>query len=207
MMALDTKYHDDLLTAMRFHEISGERAGEVLAEVDAHVTETGEDPNEAFGKPRDYAKQVAAQLDSSTGKRSTGEIVLGSAMAGFLGMFGPSLLGSGIDPSEPEVGFSMRDVVAQPVLLVMIVIGVLLLFRAYTAPSHNKLFAGGAALAAIAGVGSQILASTSLDDEAPVVSLPTWLVLTLGVAFLIALAVLLTKAIRRNRVVYPAATN
>lgn len=203
MMTLDKKYHDDLLAAMRLHEISGERAGEVLAEVDAHVTETGEDPVEAFGKPRDYAKQVAAQLDPSTGKRSTGEIVLGSAAAGFLGMFGTSLLGSGMDLGEPEVGFSMRDVVAQPVLLVILVIGVLLFFRACTASSHNKLFAGGAVLAVIAGIGSQVAAKVALDDETPVVSLPTWLVLGLGVAFLLALAVLLTTAIRRNRVVYP----
>ncbi|GAA2338769.1 hypothetical protein GCM10009854_13870 [Saccharopolyspora halophila] len=202
-MTLDKKYHDDLLAAMRFHEISGERAGEVLAEIDAHVSETGEDPNEVFGRPRDYAKQVAAQLDSSTGKRSTGETVLWSVVAGFLGMFGPSLLGSGMDLSKPEVGFSMRDVVAQPVLLVIIVIGVLLFFRAYTASSHNKLFAGGAVLAAIAGIGSQVAANMALDEETPVVSLPTWLVLGLGVVFLIALAVLLTTAIRRNRVVYP----
>jgi hypothetical protein len=205
MMTLDKKYHDDLVTALRFHEISGERVGEVLAEVEAHVTETGEDPNEAFGKPRDYAKQVAAQLDPATGKRSTGETVAISIASGTLAMFGTSFFGGGLALDQPTIDYSLRDVVAQPTLLVMIIIGTLLAFRAYTARSHNKLLGAGVAVAAVLALGSQILCNKFLDDVTPVLRLPSWLVLTLGVVFLVALAVLLTQAIRRNRVRYPAA--
>jgi len=56
-------YCDDLLLHLRAREVPGARIGEVLAEVQSHVAETGERPDEAFGSPRDYADQVAAALD------------------------------------------------------------------------------------------------------------------------------------------------
>ncbi|WP_010315838.1 hypothetical protein [Saccharopolyspora spinosa] len=77
------------------HEISGERVGEVLAEVEAHVTETGEDPVEAFGRPREYAAQVAEQLDRNTGKRS-GMAVMASATVTAVTMFGSDYLLDGL---------------------------------------------------------------------------------------------------------------
>jgi len=53
---------DDLLLCLRAREVPGARIGEVLAEVQSHVAETGEAPQEAFGSPRDYADQVADAL-------------------------------------------------------------------------------------------------------------------------------------------------
>lgn len=53
-----TAYRDKLLVALRLREVPGDRIGEVLAEVEAHVAETGEDPVEAFGTPRRYADEV-----------------------------------------------------------------------------------------------------------------------------------------------------
>ena len=55
-------YCDDLLLSLRAREVRGLRIGEVLAEVQSHVAETGESPQEAFGSPRDYADQVANAL-------------------------------------------------------------------------------------------------------------------------------------------------
>src|SRR5699024_4781202 len=62
MMTLAKKYRDQLVLALRAQEVSGDRVGEVLAEVEPHVAGTGEDPQEAFGPPRDYANHVVAQL-------------------------------------------------------------------------------------------------------------------------------------------------
>ena len=55
-------YCDDLLLALRTREVPGSRIGEVLAEVQSHVAETGEDPRTAFGRPKEYADQVADAL-------------------------------------------------------------------------------------------------------------------------------------------------
>ncbi len=54
-----SKYTSDLLIALRLRDVPGERIGQIIAEVESHVAETGEDPQTAFGKPREYAKAVA----------------------------------------------------------------------------------------------------------------------------------------------------
>ncbi|WP_138757117.1 HAAS signaling domain-containing protein [Modestobacter altitudinis] len=58
----DQAWCDDLLLRLRLLQVPGARIGEVLAEVQSHVAETGEPPREAFGTPREYADQVAQAL-------------------------------------------------------------------------------------------------------------------------------------------------
>ena len=53
---------DDLVLALRLRDVPGPRIGEVLAEMQSHVAETGEDPRSAFGTPRQYAAEVAGAL-------------------------------------------------------------------------------------------------------------------------------------------------
>ena len=65
MTSAHEAYRSDLLFALRMREVPGPRIGEVLAEVDSHVGETGEDPREAFGDPREYAERIAEAVDAS----------------------------------------------------------------------------------------------------------------------------------------------
>jgi hypothetical protein len=58
----DQAWCDDLLLRLRMRQVPGRRIGEVLAEVQSHVAETGEHPHEAFGAPREYADEVARAL-------------------------------------------------------------------------------------------------------------------------------------------------
>lgn len=62
MKSTDEAYSDDLLLALRLRDVPGTRIGEVLAEVQSHVAETGEDPRQAFGDPERYADEVAEAL-------------------------------------------------------------------------------------------------------------------------------------------------
>lgn len=55
-------YRNELLFALRMRDVPGPRIAEALAEVDSHVTETGEDPREAFGPPTAYADELTAAL-------------------------------------------------------------------------------------------------------------------------------------------------
>jgi hypothetical protein len=66
-------WSDDLLLALRMREVPGARIGEVLAEVQSHVAETGEDPRQAFGEPRAYADEVADAL--GTPRRGLGALL------------------------------------------------------------------------------------------------------------------------------------
>ncbi|MGJ9414182.1 HAAS signaling domain-containing protein [Aeromicrobium sp. CF4.19] len=51
-------YRQNLVLALRLKDVPGDRIGEIVAEVESHVTETGEDPVEAFGTPKQYAASL-----------------------------------------------------------------------------------------------------------------------------------------------------
>lgn len=48
-------YRQSLIRALRLKDVPGDRIGEIVAEVESHVGDTGEDPVDAFGAPKDYA--------------------------------------------------------------------------------------------------------------------------------------------------------
>lgn len=53
------QYTDDLALELRLLDVPGDRIGQILAEVEAHVADTDEDPVDAFGDAREYARQFA----------------------------------------------------------------------------------------------------------------------------------------------------
>ena len=55
-----TDYRQSLILALRLKDMPGDRIGEIVAEVESHVAETGEDPAEAFGSPPAYAADLTA---------------------------------------------------------------------------------------------------------------------------------------------------
>lgn len=56
---LRSRYLQQLSGELVGRGLPGERVGQVLAEVDEHVTDSGEDPAQAFGPPAEYAQRVA----------------------------------------------------------------------------------------------------------------------------------------------------
>ncbi|MEV0703443.1 hypothetical protein AB0I53_36775 [Saccharopolyspora sp. NPDC050389] len=205
MMTLDKKYRDELTIALRMHEISGRRVGEVLAEVEAHVAETGEDPVEAFGRPREYAAQVAAQLDRATGKRSTMEVVASGAAVAALAMFGSDYLLDGLFADTATIPYTLKDTVALLTMLVLFVAGTMLFFLAFTAKARNQIYAGVAVGAFGLAIVSQIVIGSVFDDVTPLYEMPRWAAIAVGAVFALGVIGMLTRAIRRGRVVYPKA--
>lgn len=59
--SIDTRrYTQSLTTWLQLREVDGERIGEIVAEVEAHVAESGEDADAAFGPARHYAAQFGS---------------------------------------------------------------------------------------------------------------------------------------------------
>jgi hypothetical protein len=56
------EWRDAFVTELRLREVPGTQIGEALAEVDAHCTDSGQTPAEAFGDPVEYAGARAAEL-------------------------------------------------------------------------------------------------------------------------------------------------
>ncbi len=74
-----SKYTGDLLVALRLRDVPSERIGQIIAEVESHVADTGEDPQTAFGKAREYAKAVAPSRGDWTSPGMLVRIVWGAA--------------------------------------------------------------------------------------------------------------------------------
>lgn len=75
-------YRRDLVLALRMRHVPGDRIGDIVAEVESHVADTGEDPVEAFGPPREYAASIAP---ATRGSRLTAwALTLSGAAVGWL---------------------------------------------------------------------------------------------------------------------------
>lgn len=62
-------YVNRLVVALRMRDVPGERIGQVVAEVEAHVAESREAPVEAFGPAEEYADRVSSALARPETKR------------------------------------------------------------------------------------------------------------------------------------------
>lgn len=62
-------YVNRLVVALRMRDVPGERIGQVIAEVEAHIAESREAPIEAFGPAEEYADRVLATLALPTTRR------------------------------------------------------------------------------------------------------------------------------------------
>ena len=87
-------WRDGFVTALREQRVSGRRIGDALAQVDAHCTDSGEEPRQAFGDPADYATQVAAQVRPAD--RTAGPSVSRAVLLGLGTIFGVMGLLSGV---------------------------------------------------------------------------------------------------------------
>lgn len=95
------KWRDDLILRLRMKDVPGETIGDILFEADAHLRETGERPEDAFGSPKAYATEramIVPERHRSTGNRM--RLVLIALVGGFTGFLAASSawsLGSGSD--------------------------------------------------------------------------------------------------------------
>jgi hypothetical protein len=58
-----TGYLDDLILELRMLDVPGARIGQIVAEAENHLAESGEAPEVAFGSARSYARELWARED------------------------------------------------------------------------------------------------------------------------------------------------
>lgn len=54
----DRRWIDEMVVALRLREVDGRAIGDAVASVEAHLDESGERAQDAFGDPRDYARSL-----------------------------------------------------------------------------------------------------------------------------------------------------
>lgn len=206
MMVMDKKYRDDLTLALRLHDLSSKQLDEVLAEVEAHVTETGENPEDAFGSARDYAAEVAGQLKTRTGKRSGLENLAVSIVVGVLVFAGVRYGLDGLDGDGGGIVITTVDLMGTIGFPVLLVVAGFFFYRAFKATSDRLMyFLAGLVTMLMCGFFSLVFYSflTSSSDPAMFFLSNLQAELT-GAGFLAAAAVAMVLAARRRGFAKPA---
>jgi len=77
-----SSWRDKAILELRMKNVPGHEIGEILSEVETHVEETGETPDDAFGDPVIYARERAASIEVAPNDASS---LITSAIGGGIG--------------------------------------------------------------------------------------------------------------------------
>jgi hypothetical protein len=93
------KWRDDLILQLRLKNVPDDRVGDILLEIDSHLAESGETPEDAFGEPKRYAasRALARSDKDKNDTRNLIIVALGSGIGGILAASGAWGIGSGDD--------------------------------------------------------------------------------------------------------------
>ena len=100
MNGVTDTYRRELLTALKLRNVHPDLIGEIIAEVDSHLADSGEDPRQAFGPAAAYARQFpprdADMTASSKRRRDVIRATIGAAV-GFVSAVGTFAVARGDD--------------------------------------------------------------------------------------------------------------
>lgn len=82
--SVDKDWRDDLIIELRLLDVPGDRIGDALMTVEAHITESRESAQEAFGDARAYARDLASGAEPQ--RWPVTPAVTAGAVVGVLGM-------------------------------------------------------------------------------------------------------------------------
>lgn len=111
---LDT-YRRELILALRVRDVPGDRIGEIVAEVESHVADTGEDPLEAFGPAREYAAATTGRARPRWGWNDL-LVAVAAGAAGWLlagGLLG-LVSGTAVGPLHPWTALAVGLIIGVP---------------------------------------------------------------------------------------------
>lgn len=109
-----------LLLELRLQGVSGERIGAALAEVEAHVVDSGQSAEEAFGDPAQYARSLGLPAEPEQSKTAT----LKGVVPTLIQLFGLVAVVAAMPWSDAAVGVTttlLAGLVAAALLPVVVV--------------------------------------------------------------------------------------
>jgi hypothetical protein len=92
------EWRDDLIYQLRLRGIPGDTIGDILLEVEQHIRETGETPEEAFGPSKTYAERRSSAIPATGDHKEDVNLVsqiIVPGLGGFLLATGAFELGAG----------------------------------------------------------------------------------------------------------------
>lgn len=84
--SVDKTWRDEFIVELRLLSVPGERIGDALLTVEAHVAESGERAEDAFGDAQEYARAIAHAAGHASRWWAVGRTTAVSTMLGLVGM-------------------------------------------------------------------------------------------------------------------------
>jgi len=175
-------WRDALVIELRLCEVPGDRIGEVLAEVDAYCTDSGQTPTKAFGDPITYARSLIDVHAPIRGLRETARKLLLATAQAFATMAGVFGLLNGVDGL---VHGDMAEVTAGQ--LIGVAAGTAMFPLVVTAVFNPAVFRRGWALGLVMAAAFLAAGAPVVLWSTPVAHASAGLMLTAGL-FLLAFA-------------------
>ena len=181
-------YLENLLIQLRLLDVSGERIGQILAEVETHGADTGlEDPVDAFGEPGEYAAACVAAANSPIAQGGSRHWLRDLGIAGVgATACGAATLGAFHLTGSVELTARLLGTWLVTVGIVLVVVRLILgLLAGHTAgsvkprtlPSRYALFGW---LAMMAGPAMVVLIQLLVPTGPTLMALPGWMLLVAG---------------------------
>lgn len=191
---------ENLTMQLRLLDVPGDRIGQILAEVETHVADTGLDPVDAFGEPGEYAATYAASASRERCWLSELGIAGVGATAGSAAFEGVFHLAGSVDLTVRLLGTWLATAA---VGLVVVHVLFALLARETTGSARQRTFTSQYmvlwALLWVAAVAVLVLVPLLLPTGPSLASVPGWVLFVAGPLAFFALV----RHLRGNRVVDP----
>lgn len=174
---VDPRWAERLVLELRLQGVAGDRIGAVLAEVDAHVVDSGESAPDAFGDPVTYARSLGLPVSRAQSRGATTRAVAASGlqlvgMLAVLWSLPPALDG---EPLQASAGL---------LLVLAVLVAAVLTLGARTERVLRAVLDHPVLTALTVAVGAGALVALGLTVRTPVVTLPPVVVLVGGAVVL-----------------------
>jgi hypothetical protein len=190
------EWRDEFVTAARFQLLPGQQIGDALAEIDAHCTDSGQDPQQAFGDPAEYARTLAAGRRPAR-RRWLGVTGVARALGGVGGLL---ILLDGLAAVRDRTSATITA--GQLCAIGVATIAIAAFVTPAVLGARVSLRQQHFVVLATAGLGAAMLAVTVWT--APAIRAPAWPLLAAGgVAAVAAYWPMLTRRVTSDRIIDP----
>ncbi|MFT4294553.1 MAG: hypothetical protein QM582_03975 [Micropruina sp.] len=182
---------EGMLLELRLQGVSGEQIGAALAEVEAHVVDSGQGAQEAFGDPVEYARSLGLPPSPEQSRAAT----LKSSVPVLIQLFGMVCVSAAMPWGVAAVGVAPSLLAGLVLAGLLPVVGIAFGDQLLRAIVEHPVVVFVVTLVALGAVSGGLVALSRLGLDQPLFDLPRPVVLLAG---LIALAVGTWAAVRSD---------
>ncbi|MFT3969460.1 MAG: hypothetical protein QM695_04055 [Micropruina sp.] len=186
---VEAGWTEAMLLELRLQGVSGERIGAALAEVEAHVVDSGQSAEGAFGDPVDYARSLGLPAEPEQSRAAT----LKGVVPTLIQLFGLVAVVSAVPWGPDAVGVTMTQLSGLLATALLAVVVVAFVDRVLRAVVEHPIWVFLVIMLGLGAVAAGLVAAGRLGLDQTLFEVPRPVMLGVG---LVALALGTWAAIR-----------